>query len=144
MHNKFSLPIGVHLVILKGSQILLIQRRNTGYADGIWSLPAGAIDGKETLKSAMIREAHEELGISISSTDLHFDGIMHKIESDNYENLAAFFICNNWKGDIDNKEPDKCLELQFFPLKSILKNCSPYITKYLLNLHNKEYLEFKN
>jgi 8-oxo-dGTP diphosphatase len=143
MSGRFSIPIGVHLVLIQNSEIALMQRSNTGYSDGLWSLPAGAIDGNEMLSEAMIREAREELGIMIEAKDLIFDGMMHKIESDNYENIAVFFICQQWQGEVVNQEPHKCAAVQFFSSHHLPDNCAPYVAHYLENLQKKNYLEWR-
>jgi len=105
----FSVPIGVHLLLMKDNKVLLSKRSNKGYADGVWSLPAGKIDGQETLVDALCRETFEE--IRVMPKNLIFKGLMHKIEHDNYENFAVFFVCEEWVGTIENKEPHKCTEL---------------------------------
>jgi 8-oxo-dGTP diphosphatase len=46
--QRFQTPVAVHLFLLRGDQVLLLQRQNTGYKDGNWSVPAGHLDGGET------------------------------------------------------------------------------------------------
>ncbi len=61
MRTKF--PVTVHLLFFRGNQILLARRLNTGYRDGEYSVPAGHLDGNETVIAAGIREAKEEIGV---------------------------------------------------------------------------------
>jgi len=131
----FNIPIGVHLILTKDQKILFMRRKNTGYADGTWSLPAGKIDGNETAKEALCRESLEEMGIILRPEHLEFKGIIHKIEYGNYENLALFFSANTWKNDIDNHEPHKCSELTFFDMNSLPKPLTPYINFYLQEMY---------
>ena len=42
-------------------KILTVKRKNTGYLDGWYGLPAGHIEGIETIKEAMQREIQEEV-----------------------------------------------------------------------------------
>ena len=39
--NRFSLPSAVHLFLLRGDEVLLLRRYNTGYEDGKYSVVAG-------------------------------------------------------------------------------------------------------
>lgn len=127
LHNKFAIPIGVHLILQDefSQKILLMKRYSTGYDDGIWSFPAGTIEGNESLRYALCREAMEEIGIKIQEENLIFLGIIHKLEEDNYENLAIYFKATQWSGNPENREPHKCSELAWFDGNNLPKNLSP-------------------
>ena len=68
--TRFKLIPEAHIVLLKEDQIFLLQRANTGYADGQYALIAGHIDGGEPAHLAACREAKEEAGIIINPDDL--------------------------------------------------------------------------
>ena len=55
--DRHKVEPAVYLLIRQDSKILMIRRFNTGYCDGMYSLPAGHLDGAETVKAAAIREA---------------------------------------------------------------------------------------
>lgn len=55
--SRFTLIAAVHLFLLDGDKVLLSRRFQTGYEDGNFSVPAGHLDGNETIHEAMIREA---------------------------------------------------------------------------------------
>ena len=73
----FLAPVAVHLLLVRDGKILMLRRHNTGYQDGNYSVVAGHIDGGEQLKTAMIREAREEAGITISPADLTVVAVIH-------------------------------------------------------------------
>ncbi|WP_433597512.1 NUDIX hydrolase [Nocardia sp. CA-135953] len=102
----------VHLLLRRGSDVLFGLRQNTGFEDGAWHLPSGHLEAGESVIDALIREAKEEIGISIAPEDVHFAHIMHNSSSGG--RVAFFFSVRSWKGEPENREPDKCSELQWF------------------------------
>jgi len=50
--------------------VLFQLRKNTGYCDGMWSLVSGHVEDGECATSGMIREAHEEIGITLSTAQI--------------------------------------------------------------------------
>lgn len=53
----------VHLLLINSAgEVLFGRRQNTGYRDGAWHLPSGHLEAGESLVTALIREAREELG----------------------------------------------------------------------------------
>ena len=55
--------VTVDCLIIKKSDVLLIQRENSPY-ERFWALPGGFIEMEETLEKAACRELQEETGIS--------------------------------------------------------------------------------
>ena len=127
MKERFTLIAATYLLLRKGNEVLLLRRFQTGYEDGKYSLVAGHIDGNETLKEAMIREAKEEAGIIVMPYDLHLVHVMHR-KTDS-ERMDFFFVCDTWNGDIINAEPEKCDDLRWFDVSHLPKNTIPYVKK---------------
>ncbi|WP_330230576.1 NUDIX domain-containing protein [Nocardia sp. NBC_00508] len=61
--------------------MLFGQRQNTGFEDGSSHLPSGHLEADESVITALIREAEEEIGISINPDDVNFAHIMHNSSS---------------------------------------------------------------
>ena len=80
MRTKF--PVTVHLLFFRENQILLLRRFNTGYEDGNYSVPAGHLDGDETVRMAAQREALEEIAVHIEIEDIDFASMMHRKSDD--------------------------------------------------------------
>ena len=87
MRAKF--PVTVHLLFFREDQVLLLRRFNTGYADGQYSVPAGHLDGGESVMDAAAREAEEEVGVGIELSDMTFSTVMHRMEE---EERVDFFV----------------------------------------------------
>lgn len=124
-------PVTVHLFFLRGSQILLLRRFQTGYRDGEYSVPAGHLDGNETVMAAAVREAREETGVQIDAKDIYFSSVMHRREGD--ERIDFFVHVHKWRGEPMNTEPNKCDELRWADLDSLPKNTIPYVRRAIQN-----------
>ncbi len=135
-------PVTVHLFFLRENQILLLRRFNTGFRDGEYSVPAGHLDGGETVLQAAIREGREEVGVEIEATDLVFSSVMHRIEDD--ERVDFFVQVNRWSGEPYNPEPDKCDDLRWVDITALPANIIPYVKQALGNhLQNIPFAEYK-
>lgn len=105
--ERFSVHITVGLILLKDNKVLMMRRCNTGYMDGYYALVSGHVEAGESLKQATVREAFEEVGITIKKEDLEFVCLHHK--PDAYINF--FLKAEHFEGTPFIKEPDKCNEL---------------------------------
>ena len=125
MKERFRIIPTSHLILVKDGKILLSRRFNTGYEDGKYSVVAGHLDGNETFRQAMIREAREEAGISIASKDLEIVHVMHRKSND--ERIDFFLMPTKWRGQPKIMEPQRCDEMRWFNLKRLPKNTIPYV-----------------
>lgn len=64
---SLAVDIIIELVDQPGRPILLIERKNPPYG---WALPGGFVDPGESLEQAAVREAAEEICLSVKLTDL--------------------------------------------------------------------------
>lgn len=125
MKERFKLIASIYLLLKKDEKILLMRRFNTGYEDGNYGLAAGHLDGDETLRAGMVREAKEEIGIDIHEDDLQLVTVMHRRQED--ERVDFFFEVEKWEGEPQNMEPDKCDQVAWFSLNDLPENTIPYI-----------------
>jgi len=131
MTDRFTLVSAVHLVLIRDGRVLLLRRFNTGYEDGNYSLPAGHLDGGETVPQAAVREAREELLIDARTEDCRVVQVMHRRSTD--ERIDFFVTLERWTGAIENGELDKCDELRWAELDRLPANVVPYIRQALTN-----------
>ena len=73
--RRFQVTVAVHLFLLRGGEVLLLRRHNTGYEDGNYSVPAGHLDGEETVVQAAIRETREEIGIDLARSGCYLGSL---------------------------------------------------------------------
>ena len=127
-------PATVHLFFFRSGQILLLRRYQTGYRDGEYSVPAGHLDGDETVVAAARREAAEEVGVRIEPQDIAYSSVMHRNEGD--ERIDFFVEVRAWQGEPFNNEPDKCDELRWADPAALPANTIPYVRRAIENHRN--------
>ena len=125
--DRHKLVPAAYLLLVKDEKILLLRRYNTGYEDGNYSLPAGHVEAQESAITALVREAHEEVGLAILPVSLRMVHVMHRKGIDGSERVDFFFVTNDWPGEPQNVESEKCDDLNWFPLSELPENTIPYI-----------------
>lgn len=133
--ERFKIVPAVYLVLMKENKILLSRRYNTGYFDNYYSFPAGHLDGEETLKQAMVREAKEETGIILDLSDLELIHTMNRKISGN-ERIDFFFTAKKWVNEPKIIEPEKCDDLSWFEFNNLPNNIIPYIKQAIDSISN--------
>jgi 8-oxo-dGTP diphosphatase len=140
--KRHTLVPNVYAFFIKGDQILLARRFNTGYEDGKYSLPAGHLDGDERSTHGMAREIVEETGVAVDPDNLRMVHMMHRKGPDD-ERLDLFFMVQQWEGDPVIVEADKCDELAWFSMGALPENVIPYIRSAIEAFrHGQFYSEF--
>jgi 8-oxo-dGTP pyrophosphatase MutT (NUDIX family) len=126
---RYRACVDVHLILRRGERVLLGQRQNTGFADGSWHLPSGHTEDGESATAALIREADEEIGVRIDPAEVRFVHLMHHRTGSG--RIALFFEVTRWHGEPDNREPDKCVRWDWFPLTELPADMIPYAAQAL-------------
>jgi 8-oxo-dGTP pyrophosphatase MutT (NUDIX family) len=129
--TRARFPVTVHLFFFRENQILLLRRFNTGFRDGEYSVPAGHLDGGETVMLAGIREGKEEVGVDIAEQNMTFSTVMHRIEDE--ERVDFFVQVHKWDGEPFNAEPDKCDDVRWVDINALPDNTVPYVMQALNN-----------
>lgn len=127
MAERFKLIPESYLMLLKGNQILMHERKNSGYMDGMLSLVAGHVEDGESYMQAMVREAREEAGIEIDPKDLGMKVVLHR--KTDRQQIGLYFICTKWKGEVTVMEPEKCGGLTWVDMAELPENTIPYIRR---------------
>jgi 8-oxo-dGTP pyrophosphatase MutT (NUDIX family) len=145
--DKAKLVASSYLILIKNGKILLSRRTNTGFYDGHYSLVAGHLKYGESFSGALVREVKEEANISLKNQDFYVIHIMHRSEKANppeiRERIDVFFRVKKYRGEIKNNEPQKCDDLNWFPLDRLPKKTIPYVKAAIENIRKKKlYSEF--
>lgn len=123
--RRHTLVGDVHLLLINSTgEVLFGQRQNTGYEDGAWHLPSGHLEAGESVIAALIREAREEIGVTIAEQEVEFAHVMHN--SSGGGRVAFFFVVRSWAGEPENREPDKCSRVDWFSPSNLPYDLIPY------------------
>lgn len=118
--HLFALVPASYLYLLDGDRVLLQQRQNTGYMDGLWVAgAAGHIDPGETARAAAAREAQEEIGVTVTQSSLRLISVMQRTdgtEQPREQRADWFWTSTAWEGEPHICEPRKAKALRWFPL----------------------------
>lgn len=117
--------LDVHLLLVRDNHILLTQRRG-GYGAGGWHAPSGKAEPDESIVDAVIREAHEEIGVTVDPADLRCVHALHVQHDGEQPRVGFFFETTRWHGEPTNQEPDKCSAVRWFPLAELPDEMIPY------------------
>jgi 8-oxo-dGTP diphosphatase len=104
--ERFKLDCSVFVLLARDHKFCFLQRTGTGWKDGFYSVPAGALEPGETLATAAIREAREEVGVILQADQLRLLHTVH-CRTEGNEWLGHFFMAESWKGEARLLEPEK-------------------------------------
>ncbi|MCV7595585.1 NUDIX domain-containing protein [Micrococcus luteus] len=106
--HSFALVPASYVLLLRGPEVLLQRRQNTGYMDGFWVAgAAGHVEPGETARHAAVREAREELGVDIASAGLELVTVMQRTDGvglTREQRVDWFWTCKEWMGELKRPE----------------------------------------
>ena len=130
MSEKYFSRLAVNLVLTRvnengNKEILLQLRQNTGYMDNMYDFAcSGHVENNESFTKALVREAQEEIGISVKEEDLIFLAVNHHYQADH---VQLFFTTNSYEGEPTVCEPDECGGLLWAEIDNLPSNTIPYV-----------------
>lgn len=133
--DRFKMIASGYVFFARDGKILLLKRKNTGYMDGWYSVPAGHIEDNESVTYGTLREIKEEVGVQLTSKNVSLVHVMHRKENDS--RMDFFFVAERWEGDPKNIEPEKCEGLNWLSIVSLPENTVPYIRTAIENWQKK-------
>ena len=121
--SPFALVPAAYVLLLReglrGDQVLLQRRHDTGFMDDHWAAAAaGHVEAGESCTAAAAREAAEELGIEVAPDDLVALCAVHRHQETDRpvdQRVDFFFGCRRWAGEPVLREA-KASALQWYDL----------------------------
>ena len=100
--NSVILVVAAALVDPDG-RVLIAQRPPGKAMAGLWEFPGGKLEAGETPEQALIRELHEEIGITVSEPCLApLTFASHAYDS--FHLLMPLYRCRRWEGQVTARE----------------------------------------
>jgi 8-oxo-dGTP pyrophosphatase MutT (NUDIX family) len=125
MAENFKTP-GFVLVLLfrdNKKETLLQKRKNTGYMDGFWDAAAGGhVEKNESVRAAAIKEAKEEICISVAESDMKFAAVYHDYFENGITYFNFYFEASNYDGKPEIGDKQKLEDLRWFPVEELPEN----------------------
>lgn len=116
------------LFINRSGELLLVQHH-----DGTWGIPGGLMELGESVEQCAIREAKEELGITIRNLNLigvYSGQQLHtKLRNGHeYYNVVIGYICTEYEGEL---QPDgfEVIDAKFYNPLQLPEQIDPFIKK---------------
>jgi 8-oxo-dGTP diphosphatase len=133
-YHAASPYIAAFIIFREQSKIAFLLRENTNWMNGRYGLPAGKVEPGESATAAAIREAKEEVGVTIKPSDLKHLLTVYRTSSNYGEDrpwVDIIFEAVKWEGQLHNAEPHKHGELAWFDPAKLPKNLTPYARFFL-------------
>jgi 8-oxo-dGTP diphosphatase len=87
-------------------RVLITQRPEGKTLAGLWEFPGGKIEPGERPEQTLIRELHEEIGITVKQACLAPLGFASHAYED-FHLLMPLYICRRWDGEVIAQEGQK-------------------------------------
>ena len=99
---KLTLVVACALVDTD-KRVLIAQRPEGKALAGLWEFPGGKVEPGERPEQTLIRELHEELGITVSEDCLAPLTFASHAYAD-FHLLMPLYICRRWEGFVQSRE----------------------------------------
>lgn len=66
--NPAQIHVAVATIVNDNDEVFICKRHADSHQGGLWEFPGGKVEANETVQQALVRELHEETGITISES----------------------------------------------------------------------------
>ena len=128
MYETATPYIASYVLLRRANTIAFVLRKNTKWMDNYYGLPSGKVENDESFAAAAIREAKDEVGITVQSSALRHVLTCHRKSNDNSLSwVDVYFEVDEWEGEPVNAEPHVHSELAWLDLDALPENTIPAV-----------------
>lgn len=132
--DKVRPKVGVGVFVFKEGKVLLGKRKGS-HGTGHWAPPGGHLEFKESIEECAARELAEETGLKALSVQT---GMWSQDIIDGNKHYITFFAAvEQFEGELELLEPNKCEEWQWFKVEALpsplFPPASAFFKKYSLS-----------
>jgi 8-oxo-dGTP diphosphatase len=104
--SKHIVLVAACALIDADGRVLIAQRPAGRSMAGLWEFPGGKVEAGETPEMTLIRELHEELGITVKEDCLAPLTFASHSYAD-FHLLMPLYVCRRWEGVVRPQEGQK-------------------------------------
>lgn len=125
MSERHLTRTAVFVILEKEGKIFFLRRANTGWADGLLTLPAGHVDKGDSVREAAVKETREEAVVEVEIDDLEFVHVDYL--RDEYTNF--YFRAKKWRGEPKLGEPHLAVEALWIDKNNLPDDLIPQLPR---------------
>lgn len=125
-----------YVIFRRGNKVAFVLRSNTRWMDNYYGLPSGKVEKEENFVQAAIREAKEEVGVSLKLENLALSHIVHRKADDIW--IDAYFEVVDTHEELINAEPHIHSELAWLDIHDLPENVIPAVRDVLVKIEKGE------
>lgn len=135
MSERHLTRTAVFVILEKDNKIFFLRRANTGWADGMLTVPAGHVDKGDFIKEAAIKETKEEACVDVQAEDLEFVHVDYI--RDEYVNF--YFRAQKWTGEPGFGEPHLASEALWIDKNNMPEDVTPQLKRLLQQINQNSF-----
>jgi ADP-ribose pyrophosphatase YjhB (NUDIX family) len=132
MSDRHLTRTAVFVILERDNKVFFLRRANTGWADGLLTLPAGHVDKGSQVREAAIKETKEEAGVDIEIDDLEFVHVDYL--RDEYTNF--YFKATKWTSEPKLGEPHLASEAVWIDKDNLPDDVTPQLKRLFKQISN--------